>query len=526
MVNYDGSSDSTVELRYVIDVIKRRFWVIIAVTVLVVAVSYVALRSLSPPPHYEATAAVLIGSSSDLDLSALEMGRQLASTYVEWARRRPVLQGAIDNLNLSISFEELRKRISVRAVGDTQFLEIAATSTTPEEAAMIANEVAWQLTQQPLPLRGGIDPTQSSLQSNVGSLRRRIEAAEAELADLGSRLAAAETDAEIAQLTGRINVVQRNLDVWRRSYSELSTVYSDYLGNFIAVAEEAVTTTQVSETRMKVLVAGIVGLFLGTGLAFLLEYLDNTVKTTADATEYLSVPVLGAVRPLNGPDPGILQRLIPRSFTKNGRVSKLGVTDLGRLTVTYRRVGASIARAQKGLLQGTILLTSPTSEQDQGMAALGLAMAWAETGRRTILIDASLRRPVLHRWLNLPNTTGLVNLLDGSRNENNPVLLHPIGRGAVRVVTSGPVDKVSSELLLSPELETSLGELATHADLTLLNGPPVLSGPEAAILASRVKYILLVLRARKTRIEEAQEALDVLTADESTNVGVILYLSE
>jgi capsular polysaccharide biosynthesis protein/Mrp family chromosome partitioning ATPase len=514
------------ELQDLLSVITRRFWVVIIGTVLAVAGSYLAIRFFAPPPLYEATAAVLIGGNEDLDLTSLEMGRELAPTYVEWARRRPVLQAAIDKLEMPLSFEELHERVRVRAVGDTQFLEITATFTDPEEAATIANEVAWQLTQQPIPLNRSADTTESSLQNSVGSLRRRIDAAETELADLGNRLAIAESNEEIDALTARITALQRNLDVWNRSYSELNTVYGDNLGNFISVAEEAIASSRISRTRTLIVVAGFTGFLLAVGLAFLLEYMDKTVKTADDVTEYLSVPVLGTVRPLNGPDPGLLQRLVPRSFTRNGRVAKLRIMDLGRITVTYRRLGASIARAQKGPLEGTILVTSPTSEQDQAMTALGLAMAWAETGRKTVLIDASLRRPVIHKWLDLPNVSGLVNLLDGSSNDKNPVLLHPIGRGAVRVVTTGPVDEVSSELLLSPELETNLEELATHADLILLNAPSVLSGPEAAILASRANYILLVLDARNTRVEDAQEALDVLTAEEDSNVGVVLNRPE
>jgi uncharacterized protein involved in exopolysaccharide biosynthesis len=103
------------ELQDLLSVITRRFWVVIIGTALAVAGSYLALSFFAPPPLYEATAAVLIGSNEDLDLTSLEMGRELAPTYVEWARRRPVLQAAIDNLEMPLSFEELQDRVRVRA---------------------------------------------------------------------------------------------------------------------------------------------------------------------------------------------------------------------------------------------------------------------------------------------------------------------------------------------------------------------------------------------------------------------------
>jgi len=514
------------ELRDLIEVLTRRLWLLIAGTVLAMAGSYFALRFLVPWPRYQATATVLIGSNNDFDWAALQMGRELAPTYVEWAKRRPVLQSAIDALNLSLSFEELREQIDVQAIKNTQFMEISATSTSPEEAAAIANEVAWQLTQQPLPLVRVADATQLSLQSNVSRLSRRIDAGEAELADLGNRLAAAESDEEVDALTRRIDVVQRNLDVWRRSYAELNTAYADYLDSFIAVAEEATPPSRPLKPWINVFVAGITGLVLATGLAFLLEHLDNTVKTTADVVEHLSVPALGVIAPQTSPGRGPLRRLTRRYFAKNAGASNLCAADLPHLTDTYRRLSVNIARAKKGPLRGTILVTSPTSEKGKAMTALGLAMAWAETGRRMILVDASLYHPVLHTWLDLPNEVGLVSLLEGSRNKQGPDLSHllyPIGRGDLRVVTSGPINTVSPELLLSPWLQASLDELTGQADVVILSGPPVLSGPEAAILASKVNYVLLVLDARKTRVEEAQEAMEVLTAADDTMVGVVLH---
>ncbi len=443
------------ELRDLIGVLIRHLGLLIAGTVLAMAGSYFALQFLAPWPRYQATATVLIGSNDDSDWAALQMGGGLAPTYVEWAKRRPVLQSAINALGLPLSFEKLREQIDVHAIKDTQFIEISATSTSPEEAAVIANEVAWQLTQHPLPgVRG-----------------------------------------------------------------------ADYMDSFIIVAEQAVPPSQPLQPRINVFVAGITGLVLATGLAFVLEHLDDTVKTTTDVVEHLSVPVLGVITPWTRPGRGPLRRSAWRHFAKNPGASKLCAADLTHLTVTYRRLSANIARTKKGPLQGIIFVTSPTSEKGKVMTALGLAMAWAETGRRTILIDASLHDPVLHTWLDLPNEVGLVGLLEASENNQGPDLsrlLHPIGRGDLRVMTSGPVDTVSPELLLSPRLQARLDVLSDQADVVLLSGPPVLSGLEAAILASKVNYIVLVLDARKTQVEEAQEAVEVLTATNSTTVGVVL----
>jgi succinoglycan biosynthesis transport protein ExoP len=514
------------ELRDLIRVVTRRWWLLVAGTVLAVVASYVALRFLAPWPLYQATSTVLIGGSSDLDWSSLQLGRDLAPTYVEWTKRRPVLQGAINALDLDMSFEELQGQIDVRAIRDTQLMEIAVTAEDPEKAAAIANEVAWQLTLQPLPIGGDNDPTGSSLQGNVEQLKRRIESAEAELVELGNRLAVAQSEEDVAALTARIAAVQGNLDVWRNSFSELGAVYSDYLGNFIAVAEEAVPPSQPLKPLINVAVAGITGLVLAIGLAFLLEQLDNTVKTHSDVVEYLSVPALGVVTPLNGLQPRGVKRLLQRHAWINHETVGLRTTNLPHPDNSYRRLVANITHANDGPLEGTILVTSPTEGNGHAKTALALAMAWATTGQKTILVDASLHHPVLHTYLGLPNETGLVNLLNGSRNDENLMLYNPIGKDGLKVVTSGPVEDVSPEVLFSKDLEVGLDELAENADVVLVNGPTVLAGPEAANLAAQVDYVLLVLDARKTRIEEAQEAVALLKAGGGTNVVGVLNSSE
>jgi capsular polysaccharide biosynthesis protein/Mrp family chromosome partitioning ATPase len=487
--------------------------------------SYFAIRYLTPWPRYQATATVVIGSHSDFDLAALQMGQELAPTYVEWAQRRSVLQGAIQDLDLPLSIEELQERIDVRAVRNTQFVEITALSTDPYEAAAIANAVAWRLAQQPLPLVRNSDATQLSLRSDTRNLKRRIEAGEAELANLGTRLAEARSDQEVTALTGHLEVVQRNLDVWRRSYAELTAAYADYLDSRVAIAEEAIPPSQPLEPWINIIVAGLTGLVAATGLAFLLENLDNTVKTPAEVVEHLSAPAPGAIIPSNGPGRGPTWGPARQHLPKRLGKRKLRPADLRYLADSSRRLSANAARTKIDPLQGIVLVTSPTSERGKSITALGLAMSWAEMGRRTILVDASLDHPILHKWLGLSNEDGLLSLVEGSDNEQGSDvvrLLYPIDGSSLKVMTRGSAECVSPEVFLSEELENGLDSIIDQADLVLINGPPVLAGSGAAILAAKANYALLVLEARKTRVEDAQEAAEILTAVGSTNVGVIV----
>ncbi len=510
------------EIHDLIRVVTRRWWLLVAGTVLAIALSYVALRFLAPWPRYQAASTVLIGGSSELDWSALQLGRDLAPTYAEWTRRRPVLQGAIDALGLDMTFEELQGQVDVRSVRDTQLMEIAVTSGDPNRAAAIANEVARQLALQPLPLTGGIDETERSFQGNVGLLRRKIEAGEAELADLSGRLVNAQSDEDIATITTLMAKTQGDLDIWRKSLSELDAAYSDYLGNFIVLAEKAVPPSQPLKPFINVFVAGITGLVFAIGLAFLREQLDNTVKTNYDVEERLSLPVMGVVTPLAGSRSGRLRRLLRRQPATSYESVGVRSEHVPHPNSTYRRLVGGIMRKDAQPAEGTFLITSPTETKGLEETAVALAMAWAEMGHKTILVDASLNHPVLHTYLGLRNEAGLVNMLNGRKSDKGAVLYNPIGKDGLQVVTSGPVEDVSPRLLHRENFEVGLDELVDRADIVLLYGPPVLSGPESANLASQVDYVLLVLDVRKTRMDEAQEAVELLRAGNDTGVGGVL----
>lgn len=330
-------------LRDCLGVFTRHLGLLITGTVLAMAGSYLAFRLLTPWPRYQATATVIVGNSDpSSNWASLEVSKELAPMYVRWATQRPVLQGVIDTLGSSLSVEELRGRIDVRIVGNTQMLEISATSSDPQQAAVIANEVVRQLEAQisaasteneyslPLPgkeeitqLRARISAAETELislsdvlanyrpasprDSDIARLESRIRDTEAKLmtltdllleidstteaelltrrisvlqnnlemwqGELDSLHAKAESDseAETGHLVRRINVLQSNLEIWQKEYSDLRVEYANRPTNPLVVVEDARTPTHAVNPQVNILVAGVTGLLLSTGVAFLLE---------------------------------------------------------------------------------------------------------------------------------------------------------------------------------------------------------------------------------------------------------------
>jgi non-specific protein-tyrosine kinase len=167
--------------------------------------------------------------------------------------------------------------------------------------------------------------------------------------------------------------------------------------------------------------------------------------------------------------------------------------------------------------------------EGRSTVAVGLATAWAENGQKIVLVDAHLRRPKLHEWFGLSNDIGLSTLLERksrkSPGKRKKEMLARTERANLTVLVSGPSDSEDSSPLTSPQLQDVLDDLATRAEVVIVDGPPVLSTPDAAILASKVDGILLVFNADKTRLKAALEAVRILTRAGGNILGATLFSS-
>lgn len=323
-------------LRDLVGVFTRRLWLLIVGALLPMAGSTLVFLFLTTLwPRYEATATVIIGSNNlNSDWAAVQVSNELAPTYVRWATQRPVLQGVIDALSLPLSVEELQEGIDVRIVGDTQLMEISATSSDAQQAAAIANEIVRQLEIQVTATSTGEDdlPLEEKLvqmearisaaeaelitlnyllanyrptlpgESDIARLETRISDTEAKLVALTDLLLETDSTTEADLLTRRINVLHSNLDMWREeldtlytkaesdSEAEISQLvrrinalqsnlgtwqreYSDLRAIRLVVVEEA--QPRVVDPLVNILVAGMTGLSLTVGAILVLTPLKK-----------------------------------------------------------------------------------------------------------------------------------------------------------------------------------------------------------------------------------------------------------
>jgi len=275
-------------LRQYFSIVWRWLWLIVLAGSIAGGAAYLSTRGATP--IYQSTATLMVGAgimqNPNANTSDIFISQQLAETYVQVATRQPVLQGAVEALGMGNDWNVLRGRVSASIVQGTQLLQISVIDTSPESAAAIANEVAHQLILQSATAERDAERNKhrAFVQQQITDLQAKIEAAQTQVADLEKQLGAAFSARQIQDLQGQINILQNQINSWQANYAQLLNFLEGGSANYLAVIEpaEANTSPIGPNNRMNVLLAVMVGVLLAVGAAFLLEYLDDTIKSPDD----------------------------------------------------------------------------------------------------------------------------------------------------------------------------------------------------------------------------------------------------
>jgi capsular exopolysaccharide synthesis family protein len=245
---------------------------------------------------------------------------------------------------------------------------------------------------------------------------------------------------------------------------------------------------------------------LSMGAVFLIEYLDDTLKTPDDV-KALGMTTLGAVaRSPDGKAAGILV------------TNQVGHSSIAE---AYRMLRTNIQFSDVDQRIASLLITSPGSTEGKSTTVANLGIVMAQAGQRVIVVDSDLRRPVLHKLLELPNDRGLTNMLvEGAATTDG--WLQETGVENLRAVTSGPLPPNPSELLGSARMRELVARLEAEADLVLFDSPPVMAVTDAAVLAQEVDGTLLVVDCGDTRRKGTEQALGTLNQVGANVLGLVL----
>ncbi len=270
--------------------------------------------------------------------------------------------------------------------------------------------------------------------------------------------------------------------------------------------------TPVGPPRLRnIIIAFLLSLAGGIGLAFLLDFLDDTVKSIEDVDRYIHLPALALI-------PSSRDRRLPgaigRAPAPPSNTTALALINDARspITESYRHLRTSLLLSSAGKPPKTILITSSQPAEGKTTTGINTAFMLAQTGAKVLMIDCDLRRPRLHTQFELPNTKGLTTWLSGEKNLDG--LIQTCEKEPnLKVLTSGPVPPNPAELLGSEEMRRLLNILSEQYAHIVIDSPPAISFTDASILSTMVDGVILVVhggRSSRAVVRRAkQQLLDV-----------------
>lgn len=485
--------------------LRRWLWLLMLGPIATGVAGYAA--SSQQAPVYASSVRIIVGQtlqSVNPDYGSLAASERLVSTYAQMAQSRSVAQGVENQLSAPGLLQNIR--IVAKPVPETEFLDIAVEANDAQQAANIANAIAAQLILvSPSGPQSPEAQILAEVETQIATLNRQISEADDEIKVLRSQIEAiGAAEAAAASLLSRLQLSQQLQSDNRQT---LSTLYSTVLGNranTISVVEPAIVQpTAIAPYPLRNgILAGMIGLIVAIGFIVGLEYLDDTIKSPDEAVDAVGAPLLAAIikqAKVAHPSQRLMTRHEPRSPAAE----------------SFRTLRTNLQFSSIDAKTRTLIITSAQPEEGKSTVIANLAWTLSQAGQRVILIDADLRKPMMHRIFELSNEYGLTNLLTNS--DDAAVAQQAIIEVAPHlwVVPSGPQPPNPSELLSSKRMEMLIWLFQQDYDWVLFDTPPVLTVTDPLALAPRTDGVLLVAEGKRTRRDmliKSRSALETVGA--------------
>lgn len=500
------------DLRNYINLVRKWLWLVVLCSVVAGAATFFITRQQTP--IYQSTATVFINQARSTtgraDYTDIITSERVARTYAAMLQDWPTLNEAAIALGYPGGIGDMQQAqnvsVSVTPVRDTQLVQVVVQSSDPELAASIANilpDVFMQMNRERQQER--FADTRQELQVELAAAEADLEETEQALNGLADTPENKNERDRLTRLAARYQTTYSNLS---KSLEDLRLAEAQTTDNItLTTPAQAASSPIRPRVLFNTLLALMVGALIGLGIAFLIEYLDDTVKTPDHVRDLTGLATLGNVIHLEGASPD--QRMITHMAPKS----------LGAEAYRVLRTNLQFSALDKPL--ATLVVTSAAPGEGKSTTISNLAAVMAQSDKQVILVDADLRRPSLHKLLKLPNNVGLSTALLDKRRDPE-AYLQDTDVPNLRVMTTGPIPPNPAEMLNSARMHEMIELLKNEADVVLFDTPPVLAVADTSILASQVDGTLLVTWAGRTRGELLAQAVERLQSLGIQPLGVVL----
>lgn len=371
-------------------------------------------------------------------------------------------------------------------------------------------------------------------QESIGSTRQQFQLTQDRYARLEAAVARqrALVD-ELNESSIQYNILKREVDSNKEIYEGLlqrlkeAGVASGLRSSNIRIADRAeVPTARSSPRRTRTLMlATILGFFLGTGLVLLIEALDNSLKTTDDVSQRLGLPALGVVptvehaegrrrRPWSG-----WKRTTEIEHPRLVYGSQTEGVD-ARALEAYRSLRTALLLSHSGTPPQVILVTSALPNEGKSTTVANTAIALAQTGARTLMVDLDMRRSSIADAFGLTAEQGMSTYLSGNSDVSSQI--HETGLPNLFLLPAGPVAPNPAELISSEKMATGIQLMREHFTYVVIDSPPTLNLADSLVTSPHADGVILVARGGKTPRRAVQRAAENLINVGAKLLGVLI----
>lgn len=487
-------------------------WLIILCTVVAGIGGYVF--SILSVPIYQASSTILIDQARNSGTSYQDLlsSERIARTYAELMQRETTMEKVAARFNVDLAvLEDVLTDISVTPLRDTQLIRVVIEGVSPQFVTAVADtlpqvfieEIGEVQTQR-------FDESKRNLEGQLNTLSGEIELHQIAIDEIGQSRTADE-EIRLGQLRNELVQYQNSYANILRSYEELRLTEVQSVDSIVVVSPAKLPENPIRpQLLLNTLILAVIGGSLALGTIFLIDYLDDRIKSPHDLHAVVNTPILGTIARMQREQGGFLRK--GEMSREEGLIAEREPRH--PVTEAYRSLRTNLQFSNVDETLHSFLVTSATPGEGKTTTASNIAVVLAQSGRSIILVDADIRKPQQHKIFGQSKIPGLTDaLLAGDA----PLefFLRETTVPNLRILAAGKDAPNPAELLGSQRMNSLIAQLRELADVVVFDAPPLLAVTDAQVLAKQTQGVLLVVNTEKTPRAMVARAVESL---ERTNV--------